>query len=248
MTAARREARAPGPERGYAPRMRPTILALVLLTTACSTEAADLNPANDGYVVYSRVGGSFENSRPGEYSSASGTRDKPLLVVALDGRSAGLRVHQTGGGVGAVVAAEGKSDEPALRVSASGRRHAATFSGGSVAVAQDGTLVFESVAKVRAADRIAVERPAAVVVVEAAAGAQRNDVVVPAPAEGQLLWIVNDDDDPARVGEAVVAPGEARTLLYVGGRFRAAATTPPVAADGETRPRGEVPPSTPRAD
>lgn len=207
--------------------MRRTILLVAsLLASGCSTEAAKRNPADDGNVVFSLVGSTLETSMPGEYSSAGGSREKPLFVVAFEGAAAGLRVHQMGGGAGAVVAAESASDEPALSVSARARRRAATFSGGSVAIGGDGTLVLESIAKVPAAERITVERPAAVVVVEARAGAQRNELILPSPVEGQLLWVVNDDDDPVRLGDTLVGPGGAQALLRLGGRFRGTGPAP----------------------
>jgi hypothetical protein len=193
---------------------------LCLMLTGCNTEAAEANPADDGNVVFSLVSDTLETSMPGEYSSGGGDRGKPLLVVAHGGRGPAFRAHQTGGGAGAVVLAEGVSDEPALQVAANGRTRTATFAGGPVAIALDGTLVFESIAKSRALDRIVVERPVSIVVVEHAPGTQRNEVLLPTPLEGQVLWVVNDDDDPVRIGETIVPSGDARPLLYIGGRFR----------------------------
>jgi hypothetical protein len=197
------------------------LLPLLLIAAACSTTAEDLDPADEGNLVYSLHGDSFEMSGPGEYSSASGEPGQPLLVLAHAGGGAALRSHQSGSGSAAVLVADGtRGETAALDVTSRGTGPAARFAGGRVAIGARGTVVLESIARAPAADRIAPTDPASVVVIVATEGVQQNAVAVPQPVEGQLLWVVNEDDDPARVDGVTIPAGESRQLVHVGGRFR----------------------------
>ena len=203
--------------------MRALLPTAVCLLAACNCEttAEQTNRADRGVVVYSLQGNSFETSRPGEYSSGGGDDRLPVLVLANAGTGASLRAHQSGTGTAIqAVADRNAEDKPALDVSSSGPGPTARFTGGRIALGPGSTVVVESITRLPAADRLVVDAPASVIVVEPRPGAQRNTLILPEPTEGQLLWVLNDDDDAVSVGNESIPPGDLRQLLFLTGRFR----------------------------
>jgi hypothetical protein len=203
-------------------------LALAPLLASCSTSAEDRDPEDRGNIVLSLVGESLESSQPGEYSSGTGSSDDPLLVVARDGRAAALRAHQSGTGPAALLVADGTTDESAaLEVRSRGPGPSARVTGGDMVIGESGTLTLASIARLPADDRVAPTAASAVIVIERRAGAQRNAIAPPDGREGAMLWVVNDDDDPAWLDETTIPAGSAQVFLLVGGRHRAAGGAPP---------------------
>jgi hypothetical protein len=196
--------------------------AWLLVLVGCSTTAEDNSPADRGNIVFSLYGETFESSRPGEYTSGGGDSSIPLLVLAHGGDAPGLRSHQSGTGPAAQLVADSNAEDvPALDVQSGGPGPNARFTGGRVAIGPGSTLVLESVARVSASARIAPEGAVSALLIEASEGTQANVIEIARPVEGQLLFVTNDDDDPATLGNVRIAPGETRQLLYLGGRFRA---------------------------
>jgi hypothetical protein len=155
---------------------------------------------------------SFEGYTATSYPDAAG------FGLTHAGTGPGIAVRQDGGGVAAYLRSRG----PALDVEVTGPV-AASVRGGRVELTGDGAvLVMASVARHPAADAIGAGAGAAVVVIGATAGAQKNAVTVAPGRDGQLLWIANQDDDPATIGERVtVAPGEAVQLIALDGAWLA---------------------------
>ena len=211
--------------------MRTATLFVLVSLCCCTTAAEKADPANRGNIVFSLTKDSLETSRPGEYSSGDGDANAALLVLAHAGNGSALRAAQSGSGSAAhLVAAHATETEPALRVESAGEGPAARFTGGRVVVGDGGTLVMASVVRVQADEVLTVPKAASVVLVAKTEGRQANKATLPAPVEGQLLIVANDDDDPVAIGDERVAAGETRELLFVGGRFRVlggAAASPP---------------------
>ena len=112
----------------------------------------------------------------------------------------------------------------ALSVNKRGTGAAVLIRGGRFELSEDGgVIVMASVAQLAAGERIEVGSGASIVTVQAAAGRQRNALIIAKGREGQLLWLHNADNDPCPLLDdehALISAGAVRQLLFLGGTWR----------------------------
>lgn len=196
-----------------------TLVSLCLVSlVGCEGAGGEGEPGN---IVFALTAGELETSRPGEWTSGSGTMNEALLALVHRGNGQALRIHQEGGGVGVEVVAE-RTDatHPAVLVVGKGAGPAVRITDGALELGAKSMPVHGAPTHVSAGETITLEAPTSLLVIDAMSGAQRNEVTLPALPDGAVLVVANDDDDVVRVGTLEIASGEAASVLMLGGRPR----------------------------
>ena len=99
---------------------------------------------------------------------------------------------------------------------------AARFSGGRVEIADGSVLALASRASLPAAASLTVPQGVSLVVVQAADGKQDNALSMAPGVEGQILLVLDLDDDPLHLSDAddkPIGPGILKQLVYVAGKW-----------------------------
>lgn len=190
----------------------------LITIVGCGSAGGEGEPGN---IVFALTDGELETSRPGEWTSGSGTMNEALLALVHRGSGQALRIHQEGGGVGVEVVAE-RTDatHPAVLVVGKGAGPAVRITDGALELGAKSMPVHAAPTHMSASEAITLDVPTSLLVIDAMSGAQRNEVALPALPDGAVLIVANDDDDAVHVGTLEVAPGEAASVIVLSGRPR----------------------------
>ncbi len=146
------------------------------------------------------------------------------LFLQHAGRADAVVATQTGAAGSAAVLGVSDPHNASPALSVRGTQAAARFGGGRVEIAGDGgVLALASTAAADAADTVAVPAGVSIFVVRRVMGTQKNELKLPTGAEGQLLFVADDDDDPMTAGEARIPGGALRMMVFAAGKWRAVA-------------------------